>query len=96
MILLRVELREDDPEGRLQQRLEAALHEAGFAKTIQRPDGTRFKLPAGEYRAPEEMAPSLRAARDLATAAARSVEPACALLLTQVEEWVGVGLKVKM
>ncbi len=95
MILLRVDLRGGDPAGEGRRRLEAVLNEAGFSKTIQRADGTRFKLPAGEYRAVEETIPSLAAARDAATVAARAVAPDCGLLLTQVQDWVGVGLKIK-
>ncbi|MHB8418406.1 MAG: hypothetical protein ACYDCL_10050 [Myxococcales bacterium] len=96
MILLRVELRGDDPEGRAWQRLECALNEAGFAKTIQRSDGTRFKLPPGEFRADEGAVPTLAAAKELAATAARGVQPECALLLTEVRDWTAVGLKIKM
>ncbi len=96
MILVRVELRAPDPEGRAYQRLKVGLNEAGFAQTLQRADGTRFKLPQGEFRAQEDAVPTLEAAREAAALVARSVDPEAAVLVTQVGEWLAAGLKVKL
>ncbi len=95
MIVVRVELR--SPAGAdAYARMTAGMNRVGFSRTVSREDGTRFKLPTGEFRFAGDASVSLTNARDLAAAAVRGVQGDFGLLAMRVEEWTSVGLKVKV
>ena len=96
MILIRVELRGVEPTDARSREVSEQLNLAGFSRTVSRLDGTRFKLPAAEFRFAGDASVGLESARDLAAAAIRPIHEDFGVLAMQVEEWTSLGLKVKV
>jgi hypothetical protein len=96
MILIRVDLREAAEDAAAYDQLKRLLNEAGFSQTIKGEDGTRFKLPRGDFRFTGDEGVTLEAVRSLARAAVDATRSDAGLLVMQVSDWRASRLKIKM
>jgi hypothetical protein len=96
MILLRVDLRDALPETAAYEQLKRRLNDAGFSQTIKAEDGTRFKLPRGEFRFGDDEAVTLDIVRGLALASLDAAGMKTGILVVRVSEWQASRLKIKM